>query len=237
MRIWDVNPGYLNRQSLLGEHRELHGLVNVVTKNKKGYSRHPETLRWVGLGWALKQRHALLAEEMALRGYQDKSPVLTRSGKGKWPTVFIYDPLTQFQILAEKYKDKDPGRIPLPQHVQQLWSHHKYSVMARDPKLYKTIGQRVAHSKTKADFAQLALELTQILRIPPSPGGVMNALQHMWGYVSDLDGNKSANFYQQTPAILLRETQKRAISNDQTYLLNSTALSELALYIGHKPRT
>ena len=72
MRIWDVHPGYLNRQSLLGEHHELHGLVNVLTQNKKGYSKHPETLRWVGYGWALKQRHALLAAEMALRDYEDK---------------------------------------------------------------------------------------------------------------------------------------------------------------------
>ena len=30
MRIWDVNPGYLNRQSLLGEHRELHGIYIIL---------------------------------------------------------------------------------------------------------------------------------------------------------------------------------------------------------------
>lgn len=28
MRIWDVDSGYLARQQLLGEHRELHGLAN-----------------------------------------------------------------------------------------------------------------------------------------------------------------------------------------------------------------
>ena len=92
MRICDIHPGYLSRQSLLGEHRELHGLVNILTKNKKVYSRHPETLRWVGYGWALRQRHALLAAEIALRGYQDKSPVLTRSSKEKWPATFIDPP-------------------------------------------------------------------------------------------------------------------------------------------------
>ena len=64
MRIWDVNPGYLNRQSLLGEHRELHGIVSIIRNNKKGYAKHPETLRWVGYGWALKQRHKLLASEI-----------------------------------------------------------------------------------------------------------------------------------------------------------------------------
>jgi len=35
MRIWDIHPGYLNRQSLLGEHRELHGIFSIIT-NKKG---------------------------------------------------------------------------------------------------------------------------------------------------------------------------------------------------------
>lgn len=77
MRIWDLHPGYLNRQSLLGEHRELHGMVSIIVNNKKGYSRHPETLRWMDFGWALNKRHQFLAAEMALRGYNDKSPVRT----------------------------------------------------------------------------------------------------------------------------------------------------------------
>ena len=68
MRIWDLNPGYLNRQSLLGEHRELHGIVSILVNKKKGYAKHPETLRWVKHGWALTMRHNLLAAEMSLRG-------------------------------------------------------------------------------------------------------------------------------------------------------------------------
>ena len=39
MRIWDVNPGYLNRQSLLGEHRELHAIFSII-KNNKDIRRH-----------------------------------------------------------------------------------------------------------------------------------------------------------------------------------------------------
>ena len=231
MRIWDLHPGYLNRQSLLGEHRELHGLVNVLTKNKKGYSRHPETLRWIGLGWALKQRHALLAAEMALRGYQDKSPVLTRSSKGEWPSSFIDTPYEQILILQDKYRDKESGRIPLPINAQQFWSHHKYSVMARDPVLYKAFGQQVANTSTASDFSQLALDLTQLLRRSPTPGGLMNALQHMWGYVSDMEGDKSAAYYQQTTKRLLLEVQRRTKEKNQSYLLHSTALSELFVFI------
>ena len=230
MRIWDLHPGYLNRQSLLGEHRELHGLVNIVTQGKKGYVKHPETLRWVGLGWALKQRHALLAAEMALRGYEDKSPVRTRSSKGEWPSTFIDSPLEQIHILREKYRDKELGRIPLPSNAQQFWSHHKYSVMARDPNLYQSIGRRVAGKGPDADFAEIAIVITQVLRTPPSNGGVMNALQHMWGYVSDMPDKNPAEFYQLTPKRFLREIQKRAIESNQPYLRHSTALSELALF-------
>ena len=104
MRIWDINPGYLNRQSLLGEHRELHGIVSIISNNKKGYSKHPETLRWVGHGWALKQRHKLLVAEMNLRGYTDKSPVLLRTKINTWPESFIDSPASQLSILSNKYK-------------------------------------------------------------------------------------------------------------------------------------
>ena len=137
MRVWDIHPGYLNRQSLLGEHRELHGLVSILVNGKKGYSQHPETLRWVGYGWALKQRHQELVYEMNLRGYQDKSPVRTRSSQGKWPSVYIDEPHIQFKLLREKYVNKEKGRISLPRNTQELWSHHKYSVLARDQKKYK----------------------------------------------------------------------------------------------------
>ena len=99
MRIWDLNPGYLNRQSLLGEHRELHGLVSIIKHNKKGYSKHPETLRWIGFGWALKQRHKLLVSEMKLRGYTDKSPVLLRSKPEAWPETYVDEPDRQIYIL------------------------------------------------------------------------------------------------------------------------------------------
>src|SRR5512140_704871 len=124
MRVWDIDPGYLNRQSLLGEHRELHGIVSIIVNGKKGYSHHPETIRWVGHGWALRQRHKQLASEMALRGLVDKTPVTLRSGKGIWPEYFIDEPARQFQLLKHKYAHREMGRIPLPTNEQQLWSQH-----------------------------------------------------------------------------------------------------------------
>lgn len=239
MRIWDINPGYLNRQSLLGEHRELHGIVSIIHNNKKGYSRHPETIRWIGYGWALRQRHRLLAAEMHLRGYSDKSPVSTRSGKDKWPEQYIDEPYRQFKILKQKYQNKEKGRIPLPRNAQQLWSQHKYSVLARDVSLYKKLGRDIAKYKPRDDYSDLAAQLTGILRIPPSIGGIRNAIQHMWGYVSQVNSDSSETIkVHQTKLIypghinnLLQEIQNRAIASNNRYLLGSTALSELQVWL------
>ena len=75
MRVWDVPPAELCRKHLLGEHRELHGLWNIITQDKTGYSQHPETLRWVGKQAALFRRHQDLVQEMHTRGYSHHTPL------------------------------------------------------------------------------------------------------------------------------------------------------------------
>ena len=227
MRVWDVNPGYLNRQSLLGEHRELHGIVSIIRNNKKGYSRHPETPRWVGYGWALSQRHRLLAAEMNARGYVDRSPVRLRTLYRKWPEVFIDQPATQLAILAEKYKHIEQGRIPLPKNVQQLWAQHKYSVMARDIDEYKRIGTWVASRKTDDDMSNVCRDLVLLLRSPPDEGSLQNAVQHMWGYVSKYSAIPGKVMDRKTIRGSLEEIQRLVFLHDVVYLKESTALSEL----------
>ena len=231
MRIWDVNPGYLNRQSLLGEHRELHGIVSIVRNNKKGYSKHPETLRWVGYGWALKQRHKLIVAEMNLRGYIDRSPVTLRSKKNLWPTVFIDSPASQLSILSKKYVMLEPGRISLPKNAQQLWAQHKYSVMARDITAYKNIGKWLGSKRLgpKA-INDVALELTTLLKAPPNPKLIHNAVLHMWGYVSEYSGTEKSNIDSIPTKKILKKIQHLALSHNSRYLIDSTALSELCAW-------
>lgn len=103
MRIWDLPPNQLCRQHLLGEHRELHGLWNILTLGKKGYSRHPETMRWAGKLRALYNRHESLVEEMERRGYVHRSPLDARLATGaEQQTEYIDAPAAQRRILKEK---------------------------------------------------------------------------------------------------------------------------------------
>ena len=103
MRIWDIPPRKLCRNHLLGEHRELHAIWAILTKNKKGYSRHPETLRWVGRLKALYLRHAKLVAEMKKRGYKHKSPLDRRLSRGKGvQTLHVDSVKKQIKILKRK---------------------------------------------------------------------------------------------------------------------------------------
>ena len=103
MRIWDLPPEVLCRAHLLGEHRELHAIWTVITENRKGYSRHPETLRWRGKLKALRVRHEALVREMSARGYAHRSPLDARKATGSsQQAVFVDAPDVQVRLLRRK---------------------------------------------------------------------------------------------------------------------------------------
>lgn len=110
MRIWDLPPSCLCRQHLLGEHRELHGLWNILVLGKAGYSRHPETLRWVGRQAALFERHEALVREMTARGYAHQSPLDPAFATGSRVQDHLLDPVArQRRLLREKGCECDTG--------------------------------------------------------------------------------------------------------------------------------
>ena len=103
VRIWDIPPKLLCRQHLLGEHRELHAIWSVITQGRRGYSRHPETLRWHGRLKALFHRHESQVAEMLRRGYQHHSPLPERLAKGQArQDRFVDSPRRQRELLRRK---------------------------------------------------------------------------------------------------------------------------------------
>lgn len=103
MRVWDVPASELCDNHLLGEHRELHAIWNIITLNKKGYSNHPETKRWVGGLAALYERHEEEVMEMKRRGHKHQSPLDKKLAKGKKKQdKFINSINEQKEILKNK---------------------------------------------------------------------------------------------------------------------------------------
>jgi hypothetical protein len=75
LRVWDIPVNYLCDKHLMGQHLEIHTIFNVISNNKKGYSKHPETLRWVGKLDELALVHEQTVVEMLLRDFNHKSPI------------------------------------------------------------------------------------------------------------------------------------------------------------------
>ena len=166
MRVWDIHPGYLNRQSLLGEHREIHAVFTVLSEGKKGYSRHPETLRWQEHLPALRLRHEQVVAEMLVRGFNHLSPLPLPKGPLRWPRLFIDPPARQFALLAAKYVGREPGRLRLPRSGAELLRQHALSLRAREEAI------PLAEQEEEAlFFAELAEALVASLRKEPTPAG------------------------------------------------------------------
>jgi hypothetical protein len=75
MRMWMVNPRFMCRQHLLGEHVEVHMFIGTISRGKqvKGYIEN-------GLleVHSMYSRHEELVEEMKRRGYNHYSNVEER---------------------------------------------------------------------------------------------------------------------------------------------------------------
>lgn len=70
-----VDPKLMCRQHLLGEHRELHTLVGVITHGKPLSGTKYITTGLVEVH-NIKNRHEELVTEMLRRGYNHKSPLV-----------------------------------------------------------------------------------------------------------------------------------------------------------------
>jgi len=82
---------------------------------------------------------------------------------------------------------------------------------------------------------ELAEALALALREPPSLGGIENALDHMWGFlkkeVSDEAKIAALAAKKRSPATFLSQIRLWATRQNIDYLLQSTALYELAFFL------
>lgn len=105
MRSWyPILPCELDNKRLLGEHLELHTMFSVIKNNKKGYSRHPETLRWKEHLPALIKRHDDIVVEMKIRGFKHLSPInktIDRYEDIVWP-----DTIEPLEVMKDKLNNK-----------------------------------------------------------------------------------------------------------------------------------
>ncbi len=132
--------------------------------------------------------------------------------------------------LCELKNINTDARIPIPKNAQQLWSHHKYSIMARDVNLYKEIGKEVADNKSQEYFEKLCLLLSRKLTEKPAKKAILNSLQHMWGYISDWSDIKKSEVVKLSLKEFFEQIQRCVELSNQEYLMQQTATVELGTW-------
>ena len=238
MRVWDLHPGYLSRQNLLGQHAEIHALYSVITGGKKGYALHPETRRWQERPDLLRRAHDLTVMEMELRGFNHKSPC----GQGALPDLpkgwgqalsYVDTPLEQIVILEQKNREKGRcGRIPLPKNGYEYWAHHKYSVMARGYNHYKDIQAylRPIKSCSLQETGGLIAVIAVIMDKPVTYPALTNVVDHLWGYLKrEASGPEREPYLNRGPEdlpSLVRYFYALAVKYNRTYLMHSTIFAD-----------
>lgn len=101
--MWDLTPVILCDKHLLGMHSEIHAIWNIITQTKRGYSRHPEVIRWQGRLKALKYYHDRVTSEMQIRKFKHNSPLNEDLALGSnTQEIFIDTVPEQLEILKKK---------------------------------------------------------------------------------------------------------------------------------------
>lgn len=235
MRVWDIHPGYLSRQRLLGHHAEIHGVYSVITEQKAGYANHPETRRWKGHIPGLCVIHNLAVSEMKLRGFRHHSPLITPRESVSFP-AFVDAPEQQFLRLEAKYlRGAQRGRIPLPRNGSELWAQHKYQVMARSYRYYKEI-QAHLKGRPEASIQQqgpLTTRLLEIIRKPPTRKAFSNMRDHLWGYfknrASDSERAQYLKIRDEAQILIMAYLYELAKAYEVRYLIEQTVFCDLSM--------
>ncbi|MGJ9373412.1 pyrimidine dimer DNA glycosylase/endonuclease V [Nesterenkonia sp. CF4.4] len=113
MRIWSVNPVYLDRQGLVACWRETLLAQAVLLGRTKGYTNHPQLVRFraqedpvVAIGTYLQ---GVLTEATA-RGYRFDASKISRTGELELMPVTTGQLLMEWEHLAAKLVLRSPEK-------------------------------------------------------------------------------------------------------------------------------
>lgn len=108
MRVWDFPPEKLCDKHLIAQHHEIHCIWSIIQNSLKGFSKHPEVVRWHGRAGSIIGVHNETVEVMLRRGFNHHSPIIAEENilGGFLPVWFwpeSWQPIEkQLQILKEK---------------------------------------------------------------------------------------------------------------------------------------
>ena len=147
MRVWSLNPKYLDRQGLLACWRETLLAQKVLQGQTKGYRHHPQLIRFrlcpdplAAVGTYL----AVLAGEAGQRGYVfDMSKINPSRANFKIP-VTRGQVLVEWAHLKEKLERRDPLRLVDYSEIEIPELHPLFILVPGEVEAWERKGGRTA---------------------------------------------------------------------------------------------
>lgn len=140
MRIWSLHPKYLDTKGLLAVWRESLLAKHVLEGKTKGYTNHPQLIRFKAIAspaMAISQYLAEIYNEALRRGYQfDKSKI-------DWNFVAIEMPVTAGQMryekshLERKLAVRNPALLEAIKDVDELEPHPMFTIIDGDVEIWE----------------------------------------------------------------------------------------------------
>ncbi len=210
-----LSPGYWPLDALLSWHEHA-----VRARDDENHPAHAHPLGHTILG-------RVVTSELSLRGVRtDELAHLRIDAPPTWPRVSTPVLTEEWQKIASE----GGGRIPPAKRVTDLWAQHKYSLMARDPNRGREIGAALGAQDPTLTIETLLPELVTMLRTPPGEGTLRDAVMHMWGYVVPTARARGLTAdFANVPTTVARIAEI-ALEDPASYLANSTALTDLAVW-------
>ena len=142
MRLWSLHPKYLDRMGLLAVWREGLLAQKVLHGKTRGYTNHPQLLRFRSTRsptGALAGYLREIAAEAHRRGYQfDTSKIGTGTFTGTLP-VSHKQVAYEFNHLMRKLEKRDPVRFVRQMHLKRISVHPLFYTVTGEIEVWEKV--------------------------------------------------------------------------------------------------
>lgn len=136
MRLWSLHPSYLDSIGLIALWRE--GLLarKVLLGQTKGYTRHPQLIRFREAGNPIQTIDTYLKavhDESVCRGYHFDLSKISPS-ENQLPSLLLPDKQLEYEFrrLLKKLKKRSPQQYSLLQQAVAILPHPLFQVISGD---------------------------------------------------------------------------------------------------------
>lgn len=135
MRLWSIHPRYLDQKGLVALWREALLAQKVLRGLTKGYTNHPQLVRFRNTGdpiGSIARYLQCVADEADKRRYRFDRSKIRKTSYNKQIPVTNGQIHYEFNHLLNKLKDRDPAKYEKMRSTKKIEPHPLFEIVPGD---------------------------------------------------------------------------------------------------------